>query len=477
MSLIISSDMYDVVKQPIRDMSIKIELLNFSYQIIGEITGNTISGNISEDANADIRRTCSLQLVVTDSSFNIEPGNKIWIDRYMRIYVGITNIKTGEIVWMNQGIYLIDAPSWKYDATTNTLTVAGLDLMAKLTGARGGYLPAAGYKIPAGSNIKNVMTALLSQFTTFTNYAIIDNPQTVPLDMEFEQGTTVYEILAELRDLYPSWEIFFDTDGIFRYQKIPTGQNDEILSENGAIIADDDLWNDIVIDETVDVSFQDVKNVIYVYGSTRSPSYYGAATLSGSVYTSTISNVTAYKDGAIYGFTVSSLPTTSPFYYQVNSLGSKQVVLSDGSAAKITENNTYYCVQYRSSTNNFLFLGHLQAQAVAKDENPDSPFYIGNPAGEIIAVKYSGEYDNIQTDELAQERANYELWLATRFNDNVNFTCVPVYWLRTNTLITFTDKTSNTTNQYIIKDISTDLSIGGKQTINAIKYYPLYPDI
>ncbi len=477
MSLIISSDMYDVVKQPIRDMSIKIELLNFSYQTIGEITGNTISGNISEDANADIRRTCSLSLVVTDSSFNIEPGSKFWLDRYMKIYVGINNIKTGEIVWMNQGIYLIDAPSWKYDATNNILTIAGLDLMAKLTGARGGYLPASGYKIPAGSNIKSVMTALLAQFTTFTNYAIVDNPQTVPLDMEFEQGVTVYEILAELRDLYPSWEIFFDIDGVFRYQEIPNGQNDEILSEDGTIIADDDLWNDIVIDEAVDVSFQDVKNVIYVYGSSRDPKYYGEATLGGNTYTVQISNVSSYTDGTIYGFTVTQLPTGDYFNFRVNSLGIGKVVLSDGSFAKIPENNEYYCVMYRRKTGDFLFLGHLQAKAIAKDENPDSPFYIGNPAGEIIAVKYGGDYDNIQSDELAQERANYELWLATRFNDNVTFSCAPVYWLKTNNLITFTDRTSNTTNQYIIKDISTDLSVGGKQTIKAIKYYPLYPDI
>ena len=237
------------------------------------------------------------------------------------------------------------------------------------------------------------------------------------------------------------------------------------------------MWTDIVIDEAVDVSFQDVKNVIYVYGGSRDPKYYGAASLGGNTYTVQISNVTSYTDGTIYGFTITQLPTGDYFNFRVNSLGIGKVVLSDGSFAKITENNEYYCVMYRSATDDFLFLGHLQAKAVARDENPDSPFYIGNPAGEIIAVKYGGDYDNIQSDELAQERANYELWLATRFNDNITFSCAPVYWLKTNNLITFTDRTSNTTNQYIIKDISTDLSVGGKQTIKAIKYYPLYPDI
>ena len=59
-------------------------------------------------------------------------------DKFIQPFVGYENIYTGEIQWYNQGIYLINAPSYSYDATNNTLSFSGLDLMSKLTGLRNG---------------------------------------------------------------------------------------------------------------------------------------------------------------------------------------------------------------------------------------------------------------------------------------------------------------------------------------------------
>src|SRR5574344_2294559 len=132
----ISSDQYNVSTQNIRNLHIKINLLNFSYQTIDSLEGNAISGNITVDANADVRRTCQIQLVVTNSTFDVKSGGKIFLDRLIQIYVGVDNIHSGDITWFNEGIYLINQPTYQYDATTNTLSFAGLDLMSKMTGAR-----------------------------------------------------------------------------------------------------------------------------------------------------------------------------------------------------------------------------------------------------------------------------------------------------------------------------------------------------
>ena len=126
---------------------------------------------------------------------------------------------------------------------------------------------------------------------------------------------------------------------------------------------------------------------------------------------------------------------------------------------------------------NWTFLGHQQAQAVAKDENPESPFYIYSSVGEIRLVLYSGEYDNIYSDELAQQRANYELWKRTRLEDTITLTCVPIPWLDVNQLVEYTSHESSETHQYIIKSITTDYNETGTQTIVMSRYYPLYPDI
>ena len=42
--------------------------------------------------------------------------------------------------------------------------------------------------------------------------------------------------------------------------------------------------------------------------------------------------------------------------------------------------------------------------------------------------------------------------------------------------IAYEDINSGRVNQYIIKSIDIDLNVGGTQQVNAIKFYPLYPE-
>ena len=61
---------YNTAKQNIRNLRVKIDLLNFNFQTVDAIEGNVISGSINIDANSDIRRTCDISLVVTDASLS-----------------------------------------------------------------------------------------------------------------------------------------------------------------------------------------------------------------------------------------------------------------------------------------------------------------------------------------------------------------------------------------------------------------------
>ena len=117
-----------------------MELLNYNFQTVDELSGVGISGSITIDANADIRRTGTIELVVTDSSFEVQSGGRVWLDKYIRVWIGVESLTTGEVVNTNCGLFIIDAPSYSYNATTNTLSLSLLDLVAKLTGIRNGYL-------------------------------------------------------------------------------------------------------------------------------------------------------------------------------------------------------------------------------------------------------------------------------------------------------------------------------------------------
>ena len=458
----ITGAMYNDAKKNIRDLRVKINVLNFNMQTVDEITGVVLDGSINVDATADIRRTCSLSLVVKDSTLELQPGGRIWVDKYFQVFIDYLN--KGD--WINMGIYLVDAPSWSYDPGNSTLSLQGLDLMSKLTGQRNGYLGGIPTIIPQDSSIRDSMISTLVDLGGFNNYVIEDNPQPVPYEIKIDQGGTVYDILSELRDITPNYEIFFDVDGVFHYQRIPSGQNE-------ASYIQDDMWKQIVLSESTSVDFGEVKNVVEVYGMSHDPSHYGEATVDGNTYNVTMAGVDSLTKGLIYGFKAPSI-VENPML-KINSLPAYPLVNEDGTTAVIPQANKFYVVQYKGEEN-FLFLGYQQPYAIAKDENPDSPFYI-NTIGEIRQVFYGDEYENIWSNDLAQRRANYELWLHTRLNDSISLSVVPLYWLDVNILVDYTRVNTTETNQYIIKSIDTSLSPDGSQTINMIRYYPLYPDI
>lgn len=629
MAISIQQDDYNILKQNIIPKYIKLDILDFTLNTLDEVSGDLISMSVSVDANSDLRRTCQVSLVVTDNRYAVQSGGRIWLDKYVHPWVGYKNIHSDRIQWYNQGVFLINAPSYQYDVTTNTLSFEALDLMSQLTGLRNGQIEGLEVLIPQGSNVRDSIISTLSQLGNFNRYIVsnceYDNGtiQNVPNDIQINQGGTVFDILKELRDILPSYEIFFNTDGVFIYQQIPTGQHEPILLS-------DDILQTITTDEKVDVDFEQVKNIVEVWGYTHDLDYvatsasidgnnitlevpvietlsenvpigfkldenvsgniniaisgsqkantytvkdvtgqtygdllYGGGftktgdadayrwvptqpqsvryymcriyfnfdsstsvvfnlmyknqigtkmfgvgkidtsfesgvdlsnceTYSGIPISDTIVNsgvgtivipsgvhfidvfltMNTYTDGDYYGFIVNSIPYSNGvdtnFY---------PLTIQSGATSIDLQKDTLYLISWNGT--NWTFLGHQQAQAVAKDTNPNSPFQVteNNSLYNIRLVLYGGEYDNIYTDDLAQQRADYELWKRTRLEDTVILSCVPIPWLDVNQVVAYTPHNSDETHRYIVKSISTDYGDDGSQTITMIRYYPLYPNI
>ena len=480
MPINVGQDDYNILSQQIITKYIKLEILNFQYNVVDEISGNLTAMSVNIDSESDLRRSCNLTFVVTDASFDVKAGNKIWLDKFCRPWVGYENIYTGKIQWYNQGIYLINAPSWRYNATTHELSLAGLDLASKLTGLRNGELEGIPTKIPAGSSVREAMIAAI-ELAGFTKYTISEckdvdgNIIAVPNDIEIAQGGTVWNIVTQLRDILPRYETFFDVDGVFIYQPIPTGSGDPV-------IIDDTIWPNLLIDESINNDFEGVKNYIEVYGRTLDPSYFSTnTTYSGSILSLTVADYpTALTDNTIVGFTTPStgdISATGGISLKMNSL-TASVLYEYGTNNPVTalDNETYYVAYYNQG---WYLMGHQQPVGIAYDDNPDSPFYVNGSIGRIRHVLYGGEYENITSDKMALERAKYELWKSTRLQDSITLTSIPNPWLDVNVLISHAirGKSQENAAQYIIKSISTDYGIEGTQSINAITYYPLYPDI
>ena len=468
-SLNITTTQFQAAMQNIQSRYIRLELLNYQYQTVDSLEGVCTAGTISIDANSDMRRTGSVVLVVNNSTFEVNPAGKVWLDKLIRVWVGTLSFITGEVEYTNCGIFIIDAPSYNYDPSTNTLTLSLLDLMAKLTGVRNGYLEGIPTVLSAGENIRQAIIDTLA-LGGFTKYVVEEapSPGTIPNDLEFNQGSTVYDLLSGLRDIYPNYEIFFDIDGVFYYKPIPTGEDDPVL-------VDDTLWSKVVLSEQIDVDFQNVKNVIEVYGRTHDPAHFSTSTsvTSAGAITLSIADVASYTEGMVYGFTLTDNPGYTAPTLQINSLTAYPILMSDGkTAAEIVaeEGEIYFCVEFKGTYWNWL--GHLQAYGYAEDDNPDSPFYIDGTVGKIRLPLFDGDYANCISDDLALQRAEFELWLHTNMNNSIILSCVPIPFLDVNILCEYTTQRNNQTNQYIIKSINFGLAPTDNMTVTMIQFYP-----
>lgn len=258
----ISQEYYDIIQQPHRTTSIRLFLLNQTFKKVGSLEGVATSGNISISATSDIRRSCNISLVIKNSSFLVDYDKKIWMDKYVKIETGIKNNRTKEMVWINQGIYLINQPHISFSDSDRTLSFTGVDLMAKLTGSRDGQL---GVKtiIPAGTPITQAIRTTVKTLGKFDNLIIEETNRIVPYDIEKSATDSIYSLLVDLRDLYMDYEIFFDVDGTFHYQKIKSKIYDPV------IIDFTQLKTKLILEPNIDYDFENVKNKIIIWGWTN----------------------------------------------------------------------------------------------------------------------------------------------------------------------------------------------------------------
>ena len=680
----IGAEDYNVLKQQYIKKYIRLELLDFQYNIVDELSGNMTKCSINVDSNSDLRRSCDLGFVVTTSTFDIKAGSKIFLDKMVRPYVGYENMRTGEIQWYNQGIYLVNNPQWSYNASTNEISMQALDLMSKLTGLRNGNLEGIPTKIAKDENVREAIIKTI-ELGGFTKY-ICEECKTkdgtivpVPYDIEIDVGGTIYDILTELRDIMPNYQIYFDINGVFHYEPIPLAYDDPVL-------IDDDLFNNVLISENINTDFESVKNYVEVLGHTWDVDYYSPSentTVSGGTITPTFSDLKTLEDGTAVGITLptnatsvqilpdgytqleyiqsnggahyidtgfkpnqntgiiakfqllsstgnqtpifsrtsrnvasfgvfldsnskwtadygtlrytnssigaqnlinlnfdknvvkfnndsytfdaqtfqgssnltifgmntggtvannarmnfysceiydngtlirSFIPCKNPsgtiglydivnskFYTNVGSggtftagpevekstgitinyLGNNKIVDIDNEQIQELTKDTEWIFQYviqtegegesATETKFWRFMGHQQAQATSYDNNPSSPFYVGDPigsssVGRIRIVLYGGEYDNIYSDDLAQQRADFEIYQRSRLNDSISMETIPIPWMDANIVISHRFGQKQEPSKYIVKSFSVDYATGGTMTINAISWYPYYEE-
>lgn len=211
---------------------------------------------------------------------------------YHALYSGEAEIRTGTnfvdtdgVHWYGAGVYAIQQNGYSYDATTNKLSLSCLDMTCLLDGTLGGTLTGYATRIPMydrklvvkdGVNYYEddkkkphyVRDSIKETFelSGLTKSMVDYWVRRIPHDLEYNTGTTIWNILTELRDLYFPFEMYFDDD-TFVCKEIPSGYDDPV-------VLDENTFKSMVISENASVDYSQIHNCVEVWGASNSSDYF-----------------------------------------------------------------------------------------------------------------------------------------------------------------------------------------------------------
>lgn len=482
----------NILSQSYRTVYARFELFNKNMKMIGVLDGVLISDRYVFDANATSRKTASLSLYVNNSSITIGNDTKIWFDKYIRLNIGIYDISSQEIHWYRIGTFVYVDAGYHYSATERRLDIELVDRMAEFDGTRNGIVAGLSTKFPADTPIRDAMVSIVTQLGGLSNYRInIDGE--IPYDLEFGTGSTISDMITKLRDLNVGYETFFDDD-VFICQRYPNTTADPI-------VLDDSITRELIISETINTSFSKVYNTAEVWGRCLdADTYTSETTYANKTYTIKNDAITELRHGTTVGFKASANNQEGALV-KINSFQTYKICHDDGTpvlADKIKADKSYV-LRYKSIGDNayFYLLGEYQICAVAKivaheptaeeketdvANNPTTNIvYIIDPSspycvdyiGEIRAVYSGGEYDNIYSEDLAAQRAKYELWLSSDMKEELSLTMVDIPWLEVNQKIEYTSLNTGVTEIYMIKQ-KDGSTTDGVMNLSCVKFKPRY---
>ena len=558
-----TSDDYALIDQPDIILDIRFDIKDSDGNIVDSLQGVVDGGTLSIDADSDVRRTTSIILVpiennnvissgMSDVKFDLSEKSLYWINKTADMYCGLYSIRNDAFTWYKMGVFEFQDTSISFDSSTNQMSINCSDLMTLLDGTLNGQMGQLTTTIPAYSEnpdtgevlehnyIRAAMAKVISQLGGISNYLISDigefkgMPQyntdyetyrtnhplwdSVPYDLEYDCGCTVLDIVTELRDLYPNYEAYFDEEGTFMCQMIPSCYYDDFAIT-------DDVLQKYLVSEDTSRDYTVVKNVTEVWGQVLDVDYYSdSVTNSSGCYTAAIDGFNEkYYSGDKVGLVI---PSTNIANQTINisSLGAIPIYNEDTdtalAAGTLEAGKTYvfeckrlYTSAGQSDSIKFYYLGEYQVHAmcvltdgtVIKDGwtdpdtetkydlysqsyfkvkyncanvemnvIPDSPFTI-QKIGVRLDVKTGDDYENITSDSLAIARAHYENWISSRLTDNITITTAIMPWVDVNTKVAYRMQNSDSISQYIVKSVSHDFTALTTQ-MTLMTFYPLYED-
>lgn len=200
----------------------RITALTFNELPVETIEGRVTQGSINLDGDSALRRSCSLSLVAQDFNYN----DYYWgLNTKFKLEIGVQNYvdkSMPDIIWFNQGIYLISSLNTSRNTTSFTMSLQGKDKMCLLNGEVSGTLESSvdfgkieeedenGNWIITSIPIPNIIREAVHQYAGEPYHNIIINDlETYGLELlEYRYDTPMYLYRNESDGVTPNYYIY-----------------------------------------------------------------------------------------------------------------------------------------------------------------------------------------------------------------------------------------------------------------------------
>lgn len=228
-----NAEYLSALRQKHRRYKVRVELLGYYENVIGEITRDLsrgASGSITINNEQITRRSCNLSLINVEKKYLPSPDSPIWFNRKFKLWIGIVTGK--HTYWWSYGVFF----TTKATCDGATLNIQGIDKGGALDGTiKTGMLDAENV-IERGTTLTNVIkdTLMWNEFsspylrhnTGASSYPV--DPIAPIIDTKFDSITTQAEITINANDyistLFSSIadgygaDAYYNTNGHFVFQ-------------------------------------------------------------------------------------------------------------------------------------------------------------------------------------------------------------------------------------------------------------------
>lgn len=418
----LSQEQYLVLQQRIRQVSVKIELLNQDDIVLDSFEGYSTSGSLNMQSDSAYRRSGSLSMIVTNGDLLPKSESKIWFNRKIRVFIGLKNF-SDEMIWFNQGIYVIQDASVSHSKSEVSLDISLNDLMSLIDGTINGNVSHEIKVIAQGNLISDEIRQALSLLgkVSIDNIEIDGLNALVPYQIVVSPDTTVYDHVKKLLDLYMGMEMFYDDDGFIIIRKVRDRKNDPILWD----FTSDGL--DLVIDSKNKIDFANVRNSIYLWGKKKDNGETVKWVYRNRYARNTVLDMKAITDKKIGDIC---------YVYQ--------------------DNKSYYWNGKVWYWNN----------SIPTDNISVNPIFNIEAIGEKI---FAHTDESIHTEKQAEVRAQYELKNRNHLAESVSLSCVPLYGLNPNDKIYLKNDKNGIEGEYLVKSLGYGMTPRDSMNLEAEK--------